>query len=236
MTLVIFDLRGPLAHFRRPDTIGTHATYPFITRTALRGLAASILGREDVPPEVRCAVRLMSPVYTVAHQMAMHGKTWLGITKTEESFSRPTAIELVVQPHYRVYYAGPLAEELGERIRKGHSHYHTYLGSAYCLTFPRWVACATGVPVPLLPEGETLTCASVVPSPAVQRLLPSDGDQYARVGGMLRDALGERRFRGTVNVLYEVNGRPLRFLPAPAPPDALWQFVRLSEEETVCLW
>jgi CRISPR-associated protein Cas5h len=30
--IVAFDVRGPLAHYRRPDTLGTHASYPFITR------------------------------------------------------------------------------------------------------------------------------------------------------------------------------------------------------------
>jgi CRISPR-associated protein Cas5h len=41
--IVAFDLRGPVAHYRRPDTLGTHASYPFIPRTALRGLIGAVL-------------------------------------------------------------------------------------------------------------------------------------------------------------------------------------------------
>lgn len=47
--VVVFEVRGELAHFRRPDTLGTHATYPFPTRTALRGLIAAVLGEPAWP-------------------------------------------------------------------------------------------------------------------------------------------------------------------------------------------
>src|ERR1700676_851306 len=114
--VLVFDVRAPLAHFRRPDTLGTHASYPFITRTALRGLAASILGRTSLPPEVRAGVRLMKPVRTVAQELSMHGKTWEAGRGPPHPFQRPTAIELVVEPHYRIYYGGPYLEELSERI------------------------------------------------------------------------------------------------------------------------
>ena len=33
-----------------------------------------------------------------------------------DSFHRPTTIELIVEPHYRIYYKGPLAEELAQRL------------------------------------------------------------------------------------------------------------------------
>ncbi len=116
-TIIVFDLRGPLAHFRRPDTLGTHATYPFITRTALRGLAASILGLPAVPSEVRCGIRLLAPVRTVVQELTMHGKTWVAASGRADSFHRPTAIELVVQPHYRIFYKGPLSDELSRRLK-----------------------------------------------------------------------------------------------------------------------
>ncbi len=235
-TIIVFDLRGPLAHFRRPDTLGTHATYPFITRTALRGLAASILGLPAVPSEVRCGIRLLAPVRTVVQELTMHGKTWVAASGRADSFHRPTAIELVVQPHYRIFYKGPLSDELSRRLKACQSQYHTYLGSAYCLTFPAWVA-EHDMAGPLVPEaGQSLRCSSVVPSPAVARLLPDDRAEYARVGGLLWEHIGERRFRGTTSVLYEMHGRPLTFVPAPSAPDDFWEFHTVDEEGTVCLW
>src|SRR5262249_10509528 len=60
--VVVFELRGELAHFRRPDTLGTHASYPFPTRTALRGLIAAVLGEEAWPEGGRAGLRLLGPV------------------------------------------------------------------------------------------------------------------------------------------------------------------------------
>ena len=111
MSVLAFELRSGMAHFRRPDTLGTHASYPFITRTALHGLIASILGLESLPESPRCGIRLLRPVRTVAHEMSMLGKGWVG---GGSDFNRPTAIELVVNPHYRVYYQGSFTRGTGK--------------------------------------------------------------------------------------------------------------------------
>jgi len=229
--IVVFELRGPMAHYRRPDTLGTHASYPFIPRTALRGLAAAILGREDLPPESRCGLRLLGPVKMSTQQLSMHGKKWIGGGR---DFHRPTTIELVVKPHYRVFYAGPLADDLAGRLERKLSHYHTYLGSAYCLTFPEWIGRRSSEPLPA--DAKKIVCESVVPSAAIGELLFQNGEQYARVGGMLRDHVGARRFRGTVSVIYEATGQPLTFNPACPSDDVFWEFHQVSDEGTICLW
>lgn len=236
MKMIIFDLRSEIAHFRRPDTMGTQATYPFITRTALRGLVASILGLEMLPSDARCGIRLLSPVRTVAQEMSMHGKTWIS-GGDEKSFNRPTAIELVTKPHYRIYYTGPGADELDQRLQMGQSYYHTYLGSAYCLTFPKWVMALSSIELLELSDTESITCNSVVPAAAIKHLpAPEPGVEYARVGGVLREYLGNRRFRGTLSLLYEVNGRPLRFIPVNYSANDFWAFYKIHNEGIVCLW
>jgi CRISPR-associated protein Cas5h len=237
--VLVFEVRGSVAHFRRPDTLGTHASYPFLTRTALRGLVASVLGRNSLPSEVRAGVRLMKPVRTVTQELSLHGKTWEARSGRPDSFSRPTAIELVVEPHYRVYYAGPLTEEAGERIRARRSQYHTYLGSAFCLTFPEWKA-EVEAPFVTWAGSGVIECVSVVPSDAVGLLVPEEGRQYGRAGGVLWEHEGpmqDRRFRGrAVALLYEVSGGPVRFEPAPFVPGAYWSFRDIPGEGTVCLW
>ncbi len=235
MNVAIFEIRGDMAHFRRPDTMGTQATYPFITRTALRGLAASILGRDSLPIEVRCGIRLLAPVRTSTQQMSMHGKSWVS-GGDERSFHRLTAIELVVKPHYRIYYTGPHTDELSVRLQSRDSHYHTYLGTAYCLTFPRWVA-TPPLPEPAsVDENTPLTCETVVPSLAVKRLLPREGNEYGRVGGVLWEHIGERKFRGTISLLYDVKGGALQFLPATPMADTPWKFYQIPDQGIVCLW
>jgi CRISPR-associated protein Cas5h len=239
-TVAVFALRGALAHYRRPDTLGTHATYPFLPHTGLRGLVASVLGlgpRPDgdaLPAGARCGLRLLGPVRTVTQQLSLHGKTWQATSGKSQEFHRPTTIELVIEPRYRVYYAGPLADELAALLEKQQSHYHTYLGSAFCLTFPEWVGRRPAEPVP--PDAARLSCVTVVPSAAVGRLQAEEGLRYARAGGYLREHIGRRRFRGTVSVLYEAAGQPVTFEPAPAGGDVFWEFRQVAGEGTVCLW
>jgi len=233
LDVLVFDLKGSLAHFRRPDTTATHATYPFITRTALRGLLGAILGLEEfLYEEARAGVRLMSPVQKSVQELSMLGKGFLG---NWPEFNRPTSIELLVQPHYRIYYTGPRLEELAAFIRARRSVYHTYLGSAFALTVPEWVGVFQGSPREVSP-GVALTTATVVPTHVVGRLLVDDQAQLSRAGGVLYQYLGGRRFRGTINLLYDMNGGPIRFEPLAGPftPDVT--FVDLPEEGTVCLW
>jgi CRISPR-associated protein Cas5h len=234
--VVAFDLRGSVAHYRRPDTLGTHASYPFIPRTALRGLIGAVLGldgSELLSGEARTGLRLCAPVRTVAQELSLHGKKWIG-AGPNDSFHRPTSIELVINPHYRVYYAGPRLDELAERLGRGQSVYHTYLGSAFCLTVPERVEVKAADPLPT--EMSRLTCATVVPSAAVGSAPDlSNESRVARVGGLSVDHLGGRRFRGTVSVLYDPDGGSLTFTPKEAA-DASWEFRQVPGEGVVCLW
>lgn len=232
-TVIVFELRGAIAHYRRPDTLGTHASYPIIPRTTLRGLVASVLGLEDLPTEASCGLRLLRPTKTVAQQLSLHGKKWIG-AGPNDTFHRSTTIELVVEPHYRAFYVGPLADQLATRLERKQSHFHTYLGSAFCLTFPEWVGIRPAEPIPA--DARRIACTTVVPSAAVGQLLFEGGEQYARVGGMLREHIGGRRFRGTVSVIYEATGRPVSFEPAPPGEEVFWQFRQVAGEGTVCLW
>ena len=236
MGLFVFDLRGSLGHFRRPDTLATHATYPFITRTALHGLAGAVLGLEQLPESPWCGVQLLGPVATVSQELSLLGKGWTG---GGPNFSRPTAIEFLVQPHYRVYYAGCLCTELEDAISNRRSHYHTYLGSAFCLTVPEPVASFSAEEIRELSvePGQVIESLTVVPSFAVERLELTDGCQYARVGGVVYEHLGDRRFEGSVSAIYDVEGRPVRFVAARAArDDKRVRFCHLPDGKVVTLW
>lgn len=234
--LAVFETRGSIAHFRRPDTLGTHASYPFFTRTSLRGLIASVLGMQALPASTLCGLQLLSPVRTVTHELSMHGKTWEAGSGAEASFSRPTSIELVVSPAYRVYYQGEYVEELEARLSASRSQYHTYLGAAYCLTFPRWVDRINQSNLETIDwvSQSSIETATVVPAKCVRKLENHTGRQYSRVGGMLYEHLGDRRFRGSINMLYEVTAKSLTFQPAET--DLAVRFVNTQDYGVICLW
>lgn len=232
MQVLVFDLRAELAHFRRPDTAKAHASYPFITRTALRGLLGAVLGMERWPEDGATAgIRLLRPVRTRVQQLSLLG----GFISGKDQFNRPTTLELVIRPHYRIYYAGPLAEELAAAIADGRAVYPTYLGSAFALVFPRLVGWTDGEEV--APAPGLVTVGTVIPVRAVRALRPTPDRQVARAGGLLYMALDGRRFRGSVDVLYEVEGRPLQLEVDTREADPPVRLVRLAgSEEVVALW
>jgi CRISPR-associated protein Cas5h len=233
MKVLVFDLKGDIGHFRRPDTTATHATYPFVTRTALRGMLGSILGLPEFLAEGWAGIELLSPVKTSVQQLSLLGKGFLG---SGPAFNRPTAIELVVKPHYRIYYHGEYQEELTRSIAAGESTYHTYLGSAFALTVPRFV---DEIDCKELPQGQLqgiLNTTGVVPTHIVGKLHLKPGIQYARVGGMQYEYLGERRFRGTINLIWEVNGCQVAFSPSLNRGGPPVKIVCLPSQEIVVLW
>lgn len=233
MRVLIFDVQGKVAHFRRPDTTQTHATYPFITRTAIRGLLGSMLGLPEFLGVAWTGLELRAPVRTVVQELSLLGKGFLG---NGPAFSRPTAIELIVNPSYRIYYHGDHQEELARRLREQRSHYHTYLGSAFALTFPRYVD-EVEMPEVSVEAGGVYTSRTVVPTHVIERLIvPEEGNvQYGRAGGVLYRYLGDRRFRGAMHLIYEVQGRPIRFQAAGGPKDPPVRFVT-AEGGLVALW
>lgn len=236
--VLVFSLKGALAHFRQPDTTATHATYPFPPRPTIHGLLASILGinfdigegEAFLQENHLVGLALLNPVRTVSAQMSMHGK---GFTSGSGTFNRLTTIELLVSPHYLVYYTGSRLGELAQRIKSGQSVYHTYLGSAYCLTFPTYQGLYQAAKV--VPDGKPLNLSTVIPQEAVQEVAFEPGDNYAVARALPYRHIGGRIFEQTINVLYETNGRPLRII-AEQNRKINCKFAAIPGGKVICLW
>ena len=173
-------LRGDIAHFRRPDTTVTHATYPFITRTVLAGLCASIIERICWMVTTTLGFNFSQEKKTFHNKCQCSVRDGWG--SSNDTFNRQTSVELVVEPHYRVYYVGPHMDDLFEMISTGRSIYHTYLGSAYCLTLPFDARVRELEEIRPSP-GTIMKSVTVVPTHAIQELIFADSAEYGRVGG-----------------------------------------------------
>jgi CRISPR-associated protein Cas5h len=225
---VVFDVRGDLAFFRRPDTTNTQLTYPFMTPTAIKGLVGAILGIEDFVTADRVGLSLLAPVRIVAQQLSMLGKD-----TSSSTFNRPTSIELVVSPAYRIYYAGTeFTEPLIEQLKNSKAVYHTYLGSAFALAKPVFV-CEVEEVVPIRPDGEIET-STVVPTRFIESFVPEPGKNYSRAGGFMHRYLGNRTFERSIDYLYERFGRSIRFKPKREIDEEDGLICRFREE-IVCL-
>jgi CRISPR-associated protein Cas5h len=202
MKMVSFEVRGHVAHFRRPDTTATHLTYPFMPITAAKGLVGAILGIEDFQTQDQVGIQLMSPVRTVAQQLSMLGKD------SGSQLNRPTTIELLVSPRYRIYYAGDeYVDVLAEQLSADQLVYPTYLGVAYALTKPFNVEIHHVDE--FVPNKEMINMISVVPTSIVERIIVEDGKELCRAGGFLRYYCGKRTFSHSVDFLYEKKGESI---------------------------
>ncbi|MDK2906798.1 MAG: CRISPR-associated protein Cas5h [Petrotoga sp.] len=234
---ISFTLRGKIAHFRQPDTTITHATYPFPPRPTLHGLIGAILGidstslewKEFLNEEHYLGLSLLSPIRTVCVQLSLLGK---GFLSSGKEFNRPTAVELVISPAYRVYYAGERLMELSEKIRNCQSVFPTYLGSAYCLTFPEYDGCYTGN---VIEHYEKVSLSTVVPHNIVEKIYIEEGLVYAAARSMPYKHNGDRTFNGTTTVYYEVNGKKLR-LKINQESSFSYLLLEIPGGETICLW
>lgn len=224
---IAFDIRGSIGHFRRPDTTATQMTYPFITPTAAKGLVGAILGIEDFVTADQVGIELLRPVKTVAQQMSMLGKD------AGAAFNRPTTIELLVNPAYRIYYAGEeYTEQLIKSLVEERSVYTTYLGAAYALTKPVLYRVYHDVSSAAVKEKE-IESKSVVPIAIIKEIALKPDRYYCRAGGFLRQYKGRRTFEKSVDFLYEKDGKPIAFIPRM---DALQDFRLVNfGEEFICL-
>jgi len=229
MDMVAFDIRGSIAHFRRPDTTATHLTYPFITPTAAKGIVGAILGIEDFVTSDKVGIRLLKPVRTVAQQMSMLGK------ESGPSFNRPTTIELLVEPSYRIYYAGTeYTSRLIERLQRDQSVYPTFLGVAYALTKPELYKVYEDVEWLETETSEPLTSRSIVPVASIRELVMDPDRRFGRAGGFLHEYKGNRTFERSIDFIYETACRPIRFYPALDSEGRIR--IALVEGEAVCLF
>ncbi|TDA65885.1 MAG: CRISPR-associated protein Cas5 [Clostridia bacterium] len=239
--VLVFSLRGKLAHFRQPDTTVTQATYPFPPRPTLQGLLAAIMGIDYdsrewprfLAGEHYLGLALLAPVRTVCMQMSLLGKGFVS-GDTTGAFNRPTVMEMLVSPHYRVYYSGEAMKALEEKLAGHQSVFHTYLGSAFCLTFPEYdYSCTAKVIAPA--EGEVVRLTSVVPREIVAKVEIEGGAAYAAARAMPYRHRGDRTFTGTATVFYETRGGPLpvTFRTGASLP---YMLVKMPSGEVVCLW
>lgn len=149
--VLVFDVGGDYAHYRKFNTTTSPLTYHLPPRPALAGLLGAVLGvlRETAPGRFaadvtpvnelfhpdRCAlaVRLLHPVRKT--QMAFN------LLDTKKSFynvEQRTQIEfeLLKDPKFRIYVAltdAALQQELTARLRDRNFHFTPYLGLAQLL-------------------------------------------------------------------------------------------------------
>lgn len=235
--LLVFDLVGPIAHFRKFYTNSSSLSYRLPPRTALAGVIAALLGRkrdtyyEELSLEhARIGVALKVPVRTLiqtVNYLFTKNEGWDGSQGHTQ-----IPVELVLpQPsapylRYRVYFthADPeLTEELNQQLQRERYRYPLYLGLTEC---PAWVENPQCYKLQVLQSPtEALPIETAIPASRLAgEVTLSEGLRIYK-DRMPFDFHPDRRLKAVEEVLWEAEGRPLR-LPLKG------EVFQLPEQET----
>jgi CRISPR-associated protein Cas5h len=213
--VLIFDLSGPFAHYKKIFATTTALTYPLPPKTSLYGLVAAILGLEkegnaylDSFREGSCrlAIRLMRPV--ASQRLTMNLRPSFGsLRKTENR--KPTLMEFVDRPHYRIYFTHTddvLYDRLKHLLERGQSVYTPTLGLANLIAKVTYV----GEGMARREAGEDVD--SVVPKRTLEKLLPPPPGRNTRlmeVGQYAVEMLPSRDVTVRENIVLDRAGLPI---------------------------
>ncbi len=166
--IVVFEMSGRMAHFRKVHTNSSSLTYLVPPRTTLSGIVAAILGLERDsyyeqlgPRNSWLTVSLRTPVRTVMQTINnLFVKSPSDLSGSNGHTQVPT--ELVIPQTgegvltYRIYFShrdSAVMSELVERIAEHKPVYPVALGTASMLASLHWVELVTAERLQLIPAG-----------------------------------------------------------------------------------
>jgi len=215
--VLVFDIWGDYAHYRKIETTTSPLTYSLPTGTALAGMVSAIIGQERdsyyemfSPENARFAIRILSKVKKARINLTLIDTSkgfWL--RDIGENPRTLIPFEFIKDPRYRIY-VWTKDEYLKQRLRtflEQHKSYYTpFLGLAYLIAEFSYV-------------GEfDLKRASGEAMHSVARrdrgrLVVEEGKWYC-LDSIPVWMNRERVVQDYADVVYEVDGKPITFLSA----------------------
>lgn len=223
--VLVFDVWGDYAHFRRGYTTTSPLTYPFPSRTTLAGLVSAILGLpRDSYYEVfgsdnsAFALQILNPIKKVKISQNLidtkQGLTPWEIRRKKQAPRTQISFEFVKNPKYRVFvWLKDLNkfEELRGLIEEHKSIYTPYLGISECIANFK----VFGEGIYEIEKRDTDTdregveIHSIIRKEAAKKMVMEKGKRYGtvRLPGFM-DL--ERIVLSFIDFYYEENGKPLK--------------------------
>jgi CRISPR-associated protein Cas5h len=235
--LLIFDLKGNIAHFRKFYTSSSSLSYSFPPRTTLTGIIGAILGRErdsyyeefsadncrialSIRGPIRKIMQTVNYIWTKDGYSSAQGVINLFITRKQKKY--PTPIELVVNSKlteeiiYRVYFYhknNTVMNGLYNIIENGNSKYPVFLGLSEFLATINFIA---DVPLPNIKEMKSEKATDIVTVCNADHIAEFEfvlddriALQYVEERMPLEFAVG-REIKRTANFIHEKNQKPIK--------------------------
>jgi len=191
MEILVFEVSGEYALFKKPYSPMSPVSYPFPPPTAVLGMLGAIAGYpKDAYADrlgwrtAKVAVRLLAPI-----QVFRAALNLLNTKDGTDSYFRPKAdqnthiqvpCEFLEAVAYRLYVNGlpdQARARIAERLAAGRTGYTVSLGWACCLADLRWVGVRAGESQ----GAANWECASVVPLEGDIRVEYQDRRRYHRL-------------------------------------------------------
>lgn len=231
-SVLIFDLVGPMAHFRKFDTNSSSLTYLFPPRPTVAGLIAGILGMErDTyyntfhPDQCHIGLSVITPprklmqtvnymyVTSRSHLNNSQGHTQIPIEfLLPEVNNRHDPFSEQERLRYRVYFqhsAEMIHQEVKERVMRSEYVYPPYLGLTEMLGHIEWIAEVADHDWEEQMADKTFPIHSVCPVQALEeRSMQMEAARSAVFykERMLRYFISDRNIGETADYLYEKSG------------------------------
>jgi CRISPR-associated protein Cas5h len=217
--VLVFDIWGDYAHFRRIETTTSPLTYPIPTGTALSGLISAIIGLEKdsyyeqfSPESVQLAIRILNPINKIRINLNLiDTKRGFFLWDIKENPRTLLPFEFLKQPKYRIYFwtrHGELYQELKRHLAKHQSFYTPYLGISELIANFEYVG---EFYVNKVKKAEKKGEVHTVVRKDKAKLIVEEGKRY----GLERIPLymdNNRVVREYADVFFEVNAKSVRIL------------------------
>lgn len=214
--VLVFDIWGDYAHFKRIETTTSPLTYLVPTGTSLSGLISAIIGLERdsyyelfSPKTTKLAIRILSPIKKITINLNLiNTKTGFFLRGIKHPRTR-IPFEFLKQPKYRIYFwtkHTELYKKLKGYLENHHCFYTPYLGISELIAGFEYVG---EFSVEEVKKAEEEVHTIIRKDKA--KLIVEETKRY----GYERIPLymdKNRVVQEYVDVLFEVNGKPLRIV------------------------
>jgi CRISPR-associated protein Cas5h len=138
---IAFEIKGPIALYRKPYTTTSTVSYPIPTPTSVAGLIAAILGIENNSDENSAASfywhQMKGTRITIQR---LNHTSWFtaalnfwNTKNPQKNIHNRISHQFVRNPYYRIFVDGNLSNRLGNQLADGQYYYTPCLGTAYAL-------------------------------------------------------------------------------------------------------
>jgi CRISPR-associated protein Cas5h len=234
--ILVFDVCGDYAHFRKIETITSPLTYSIPTGTALTGMLAAMMGfkRDSYynflsPTNLKFAIKLLHPIKKIRMNLNLIN-TKKGFLLWDIPAGEPPRtlipFEFLKNPAYRIYVSFKNKEHYNtfKNFLENHKSFYTpYLGISELIANFEYVGEFIGE----WKNGpKEILIHSVVPLKEGYKIIPEEGKVYVRerMPLFMNDKRVVQKF---IDVLFEMNGKPIKV--------KLEKFIRVKNDNLLFL-